>query len=79
MGLASNLYARLVNRPALVPLVPGVLFLVPGSLGLRSVMGLLDDDTLRAVDTGFEMGIVAIALSTGLLVAGGLVPPKREL
>ena len=79
VGMASNLYARLADRPALVPLVPGVLMLVPGSLGLRSVMGLLDDDTLRAVDTGFETGIVAIALSTGLLVASGLVPSRRHL
>ena len=79
VGLVSNLYARVADRPALVPLVPGVLMLVPGSLGLRSVVGLLDDDTLRAVNTGFETGIVAIALSTGLLVASGLLPARRDL
>ncbi len=41
VGLASNAYARALDRPALVPLTPGILLLVPGSLGYRSLTAFL--------------------------------------
>ena len=42
MASASNLYARVARRPAMVPMVPGILLLVPGSLGFRSLTSLID-------------------------------------
>jgi len=37
VGVGSNLYALWRDRPAQVPLTPGVLILVPGSVGFRSL------------------------------------------
>lgn len=68
-GVAGNWYARATNRPPQILLVPGLLLLVPGSVGLRSLASLLDRDTMVGIDDGFRMVLIAIALAAGLLVA----------
>lgn len=79
VGLASNLYARASNRPALVPLTPGILLLVPGSLGFRSLTSFLDRQELAGMGWAFQTGVVAAALVGGLLAANVLLPPRRVL
>jgi len=79
VGAGSNLYARLANRPALIPLTPGILLLVPGSLGYRSLTSFLDREALAGMEWAFQTGLVAVALVGGLLVGNVLVPPRRVL
>lgn len=79
VGLCANLYARIANRPALVPLTPGILMLVPGSLGFRSLTSFLDADSLAGMSWAFQTGMVAGALVGGLLAANILLPPRRSL
>lgn len=79
VGVGSNVYARLRDRPALVPLTPGIIVLVPGSLGYRSLTAFLDRETIAGVDFAFNMVIVAAALVGGILTANVVMPPKRIL
>lgn len=79
VGLASNLYARLKNRPAVVLQVPGIMLLVPGSIGFASVNALLRDDVLTGVESAFDMAQVGAALVGGLLFANALLRPRRSL
>lgn len=79
VGVGSNLYARIRDRPALVPLTPGIILLVPGSLGYRSLTAFLDRDTIVGIDFAFSMLIVAMSLVGGVLTANALLPPKRIL
>ncbi|QEG21065.1 threonine/serine exporter family protein [Mariniblastus fucicola] len=79
VGCGSNLYARLRDRPALVTLTPGILVLVPGSLGYRSLTAFLDNNTIAGIDFAFQMVIVAVSLVGGILTANVLVPPRRIL
>jgi uncharacterized membrane protein YjjP (DUF1212 family) len=77
VGLASNLYARLARRPAAVTLAPGILMLVPGSIGFRSLSSLLDRDVVFGVETMFRMAFVAVSLVAGLLLANAMAPSRR--
>jgi uncharacterized membrane protein YjjP (DUF1212 family) len=79
VGLASNLYARSFRRPASVTLLPGMLLLVPGSLGLRAVQALADAQTLDGIHGAFSMFLVAASLVAGLLTANALLAPRRAL
>jgi uncharacterized membrane protein YjjP (DUF1212 family) len=79
VGLASQLYSRFTDRPSLVLLVPGILMLVPGTIGLLSLSSLLADDPTVALVTGFKMFMVAMALTTGVLVATLAAPVTRSL
>ena len=78
VGLASQLYSRFLQRPAAVTLVPGLLLLVPGSLGYRSVASLVDRDVVLGVETLFRMLFIAIALVAGLLLAFVVAPERRR-
>jgi uncharacterized membrane protein YjjP (DUF1212 family) len=75
----ANTYARLGNRSAMVPLVPGLLLLVPGSLGFRSLSSLWEQDVVGGIDGAFKMVLVAISLVAGILVANAVVLPRRSL
>ena len=77
VGVASNLYARHFNRPSALVQLPGLMVLVPGSLGFRSVAALLEQDTLAGVQSAFTVILVAISLAMGLLIASAIVPPRR--
>lgn len=75
----ANGYARLLNRSAMVPLVPGLILLVPGSLGFRSLNSLWEQDAVGGIDGAFKMVLVAISLVAGILVANAVVLPRRSL
>jgi uncharacterized membrane protein YjjP (DUF1212 family) len=74
VALASSAYERWRQRPAPVVLVPGILLLVPGSIGYRSMASLMERDTVSGIDTAFTMILTAVSLVAGLLIAGVLVP-----
>lgn len=77
VGSFGNVYGRLVQRPAAVTIVPGLLLLVPGSIGFRSFSLLIEDQTVVGIETAFSMMLVAISLAIGLLFGNVLVPPRR--
>lgn len=79
VGVVSNLYARFLNRPALVPSMPAILLLVPGSLGYRSLTSFLAQDAVMGMEWGFNMALVGASLVGGLLAANVVVPPRRSL
>ncbi len=79
VGLISNLFARALDRPASVPLMPGILLLVPGSFGYRALDLFLARDAVAGLETGFQAALVAVALVGGLLVSNVLLPPRRSL
>ena len=79
VGLLANAYGRLVKRPATVPLVPGLLVLVPGSVGYRALRAFTEQHALSGVETTFQMLLLAAALVGGLLTASALLPPRRSL
>lgn len=79
VGVVGNLYARSADRPALVAITPGVLVLVPGSLGYRSLTSFLEQTPLEGIDGAFRTGLVGISLACGLLAANLVVPPRRLL
>ncbi|HVS65578.1 MAG TPA: threonine/serine exporter family protein [Thermoanaerobaculia bacterium] len=78
-GVGSNAYARLARRPALIPRVPALLLLVPGSLGYRSVSSLLVQDALTGVQHAFSVAMLVVALVAGLLAAGAIFPVRGHL
>jgi uncharacterized membrane protein YjjP (DUF1212 family) len=79
VGVASNLYARIFDRPALMMMLPGLIILVPGSLGLRSLQMFMADATIDAVQSSFTVLVVGVALVVGLLLANVILPPRKVL
>lgn len=79
LGVGGNVFARLRRRPASVLQVPGLLLLVPGSIGFESLSSFLAQDVLQGVDAFFRVLFVGVSLVGGLFLSNALVPPMRSL
>ncbi len=79
VGLAGNLFVQFSGRPGSIMHLPGLILLVPGSIGLRSLSTLLGDDAVAGLETAMLAGIIAVALTTGMILASVLVPPRNVL
>lgn len=76
LALCANLYARHFRRPSAILLLPGLLMLVPGSLGFRSLSALMERDVLGGVSAAVAVALVSTSLVAGLFAASALVRPR---
>jgi len=79
MAALANLYGRTVGRPGALVRVPGIMLLVPGSVGFRSLAFVMERDYTLGFDTGVAVLSALTALTAGLLFGSLLVPPRRYL
>lgn len=76
-GMAS-LYAQLRGSAPQMVLVPGLVMLVPGSFGLRSMNTMLSGDAVVGIEEGFQMLMTTMAIVAGLLAGSSLRLPRFE-
>lgn len=69
LGVVGHLLGRWRNEPSAVAIIPGMLLLLPGGLGFRSLSSLLAADVVSGIQSGFTMLIIALSLVTGLMLA----------
>lgn len=79
IGLLGNFLARALKRPSTLLLVPGIVFLFPGSFGFGSFSKFIENDILSGIAIAFELVLATVALVTGLLLANAILPPRRAL
>lgn len=77
-GVGSRWYSRITNRPSQITLVPGLLLLVPGSIGLRSFTSMMEGEPITGIEGVFRVGLIAVSIASGILIAR-LVTPRRAL
>lgn len=79
VSIAGNVFALLTKKPASIMHIPGVMLLVPGSIGFKSLEAMLDHQTLDGIQTAFSALLVAVALAVGLIAGNLFVPPRKAL
>lgn len=79
LGVGTNLTAWKVSRPSAIQTVPGLMLIVPGSVGFGSVSSFLSANVVTGVEAAFRMSIIVVSLVTGLLLANAVVKPVNEL
>jgi len=77
VGAASNLWARRSDHPATVSSLPGILLLVPGSVGFQGLYSLLTQQVESGIEAAFRMALIAVSIVAGLLFASVVVPARR--
>ncbi len=75
----SNAYGRFLSRPASIVRFPGIILLVPGSLGYRAISLVFSHNLDDGLDAAISVGVVLASLVGGLLIGNTLVPPRRNL
>ena len=77
--LLSNAYARGANRPGALIRVPGIILMVPGSVGFRGVTSMFEQNLALGLDTAVSLATILVALVGGMLIGNVLVPARRNL
>lgn len=77
--MVSNIYARIYNRPGALIRVPGIILLVPGSLGFHTLNIALAQDISSSLDLAFSVLSALTALVAGILFGNLLVSSRRNL
>jgi uncharacterized membrane protein YjjB (DUF3815 family) len=75
----ANLYGRVAGRPGQLVRVPGIMLLVPGSVGFRALGFVMERDYALGLDTLVAVLSAILALVAGLLFGSLLIPPRRYL
>jgi uncharacterized membrane protein YjjP (DUF1212 family) len=75
----ANGFARVMDRPAQLFQLPGMILLVPGSFGFVSLGDLLAKKPEAGVQEAFTMALVGAALVIGVLVANVVMPARKLL
>ncbi len=73
LGSACNQYARRTRRPGAVLLLPSIMLILPGSLGVRGITMMMHGQTLEGLEAGTRALSVTLALMLGLFLANALV------
>ncbi len=79
VAASSNLYSRIFRMPASVMRLPGVILLVPGSLGYRSLTLMFSENVNDGLTAAVSVVTVLAALVGGLLLGNTVIPPRRHL
>lgn len=79
LSAMANCYARYAHRPGAVIREPGIILLVPGSVGFSSMSFLLDRNTEIGLNTALLLLTLLVSLVAGLIFGELLVSPRRSL
>ncbi|MBK7905892.1 MAG: threonine/serine exporter family protein [Gemmatimonadetes bacterium] len=79
LAALANLYGRFAGRPGALVRLPGIMLLVPGSVGFRALGFVMEKDYTVGFDTLVAVLAALLALTAGLLFGALLVPPRRYL
>jgi uncharacterized membrane protein YjjP (DUF1212 family) len=77
LGVSSNLFSRIKMRNPSVMLVPGMILLVPGSLGFLSISKLVASDVVAGIQIALSMLTTSMALVLGIIFSNILVRTSK--
>jgi len=77
VAVLANLYGRIFKQTGALIRVPGVILLVPGTIGYHGATALLLDGGADLTETSLLALRLLISLVGGLLFGNTLLPPRR--
>ncbi len=79
LSALSNAYSRFMNRPGALVREPGIILLVPGSIGFQTLSYLAQRNVHSGTQAAILMVTLLVALVAGLLFGDLLIVPRRSL
>jgi len=78
VSAGSTFIARRRDTTPIVTIVPGLLILVPGSIGLRSVTSFSQQRVVTGVETAFKVVLIGVSLAAGVLAGRAVTAALRR-
>ncbi|KAF9114919.1 hypothetical protein BGX27_009466 [Mortierella sp. AM989] len=66
VGIAGQAYGRITGNLSYVPLLSGVLLLVPGSVGVRGVLAIIGSDPSQGFQFALQMVNISVSITLGV-------------
>jgi len=63
VGIAGQAYGRITGKLSYVPLLSGVLLLVPGSVGVKGVLAIIGSDPSQGFQFALSMVNIAVSIT----------------
>ena len=76
VGLMAKMVSRFFDVPGAMIIMPGFIILVPGVVGYRSILALVENDLVTGLSTAFDVVVIAISLVAGFLLSSLVHLPK---
>ena len=71
---AGHLFHYMTRQPAVLVQIPGLITLVPGSMGFRGVHALMEQNSAAGISLITDMVLTGAVLAVGLLLADNILP-----
>ncbi|KAJ2157534.1 pheromone-regulated protein prm10, partial [Coemansia sp. RSA 552] len=79
LGLMANMWSKLTGQIAYMVLLPGEMFLVPGSVGVRGFSSILrKEDSAHGASLAMQMITTCLSIMIGLFASSFLVYPRGK-
>lgn len=78
IGFVSNIYSRITGEIAIAPVFAGIIMIVPGSYGVKSTLGFIQNQTELGLAVSFKMLVIAVCITVGIFLATFMVWPINE-
>ncbi len=79
VAMVSNLLARILGRPGLITMLPGIILIVPGSINYNGFIAMFERDVMDTVTAVFTVVIIAVSIVAGMFFGNTVIPPRRSL
>lgn len=76
IGLMAKFASRVFRVPGAMVMMPGFIILVPGSVGYRSILALVEKDIVHGLEIAFDVAVIGISLVAGFLISSMVPLPK---
>ncbi|KAJ2455394.1 pheromone-regulated protein prm10 [Coemansia sp. RSA 2337] len=78
LGLVANIWSKFTGQTAYMILLPGEMFLVPGSVGVRGFSSLLSKNGAQGAQLAMQMITTCLSIMIGLFASTFLVYPRGK-
>ena len=76
IGIMAKVVTRFWDIPGAMIMMPGFIILVPGAVGYRSILALVEKDMIAGLSTAFDVAVIGISLVAGFLISSMVPLPK---
>jgi uncharacterized membrane protein YjjB (DUF3815 family) len=78
VGLFCNVLSIFTQIASIVPMIAGILFLLPGGLSVTGFFTLMKGDYISGIAFGFQVVVTAISITIGIFLANLVIPPRHD-
>jgi uncharacterized membrane protein YjjP (DUF1212 family) len=75
LGIVGNLYGKFTRKAAIIPLLGGIIMLVPGSIGVKGLLYIFNNNSAQGSTFALNMVVISLCITAGLFLSALIIYP----